>query len=251
MIWIERPRDTWDSPWRERQIRERMPSIDALTDLGAEFNAGMIGRGGVPDPRIVKLGTAKHQFGDDDLRLLQPLPNLEVIEITSTQVTDAGIGHLSRQFAVRRLQLACPQVTDQAMAHLEMLFKLEELILNSTQVSDAALRLLPESAHRRLERLELAGTRVTDVGLANLRTFQNLQALVLDNTTVTDRGIERLRTLPLRILSLQQVEGLTDQGLEQLAEFSSLEELHLVGSKVTAEGVQKFKRARPNCQVHF
>ena len=93
---------------------------------------------------------------------------------------------------LQRLDISHTQVTDAGLGHLKGLTQLDALWLNGTQVTDAGLnasRAWPNS-----KGAGLAATQVTDAGLECLKGLTRLEkdfSLYADQ--VTDEGVTRLR----------------------------------------------------------
>lgn len=77
---------------------------------------------------IEVLGIMLHgaQFGDDDLKRLSPLKDMKSFELnlSRTQVTDAGLAHLGVLTSTTKLSLAETVITDAGLAHIAALPKL-------------------------------------------------------------------------------------------------------------------------------
>ena len=68
------------------------------------------------------------EFSDDDLRPLEGLKKLELLNLAHTLVTDAGLAHLRGMTALRELDLTGRSgVTDAGLASLAGLRKLQTL----------------------------------------------------------------------------------------------------------------------------
>jgi len=96
---------------------------------------------------------------------------------------------------LRGLDLTDSEVTDAGLEHLKGLSGLSSLYLSGTQITDAGLEHLAELSS--LEMLFLVDTQITDAGLEHLRGLTNLRELPLYGTQVTDEGVNKLQeTLP-------------------------------------------------------
>ena len=115
--------------------------------------------------------------------------------VEATQVLDKEMteGKSQNNGFVRRVDLSNSQVTDAGLEYLRGLPQLTELNLSGTQVSDAGLEYL--KGLRYLERLYLNGTRVSDVGLEYLKRLPELKCLGLGDTRVSDGGLKNLKCL--------------------------------------------------------
>ncbi len=83
------------------------------------------------------------------------------------------------------------EVTDAGLAHLTGLTALETLHLGDTQVTGSGLAHF--TGLTALEVLDLEGTQVTDAGLAHLTGLTGLEFLFLDDTQVTEMGVAELQ----------------------------------------------------------
>ncbi len=104
---------------------------------------------------------------DDDLLVLQKLPDLQGLYLRRCKITDKGL------------------------ERLQGLTKLKYLYLGNTAVTDKGLEYLQGMS--RLESLSLVGTQVTDAGLAHLKGLSSLHVLELNKTRVTEAGIADLK----------------------------------------------------------
>ncbi len=89
------------------------------------------------------------------------------------------------------VDLSGTNVTDAGLEHLKGLTSLQELYLDGTEVTDAGLVHLKGLTS--LRRLLLSDTKVTDAGLVHLKGLTSLQALNLRYTKVTDAGVKKLQ----------------------------------------------------------
>jgi len=113
------------------------------------------------------------------------------LNLSHTQVTDAGLVHLKGLTKLGYLDLRHTQVTDAGLVHLKGLTKLGQLCLDNTQITDAGLAHLKGLTN--LFHLQLADTSITDAGLESLKGMTLLTTLNLDNTEVTDDGVAELQ----------------------------------------------------------
>ena len=123
-----------------------------------------------PDMPFLQVAAAsvRANFGDAELEALHAVaPQIAVLDIGHTQVTDAGAAVLA------------------GLPHLVRLH------LEGTQVGDAALAQIGGLEH--LEYLNLYGTQVTDEGLEHVRDLPALQSIYVWQSGVTEAGAEALR----------------------------------------------------------
>ena len=156
-----------------------------------------------------------------------------------SQITDAGLKHLSVMIQLKRVELGWTHVTDVGLGHLKTLNQLQALDLNETNVTDAGLEQLKGLSQLRW--LCLSGTKVTDNGLKHLKVLSRLESLFLTSTTVTDAALENIEGLS----QLQQLTlgctNVTDAGLKHLKGLRRLQLLGLSGPKITDAGLENIE----------
>jgi len=180
------------------------------------------------------------QFDDRAMKCLGAFPDLGMLHLHRTKITDAGMEYLRQLTNLRHLSIGHAQVTDKGIAVVAQLTKLEDLDIGSTQVSDEGLKHL--KTLRNLRQLSLPDTKVTDEGLARLKELASLERIALGlRGNVTDDGLRHLKDLP-NLKSLQLSTDFTDAGLEHLATLTNLESLAILNcGGVTDEGVASLK----------
>ncbi len=116
-------------------------------------------------------------FGDADLDSITALsPALAGLDLSHTEVTDAGIRLLVGFDVLRTLALKGTAVSGDSAGVLAGLAGLERLNLFETQMDDAGLRRLAASSS--LQRIFVGSSRVTDAGVKAAREVNpNLQIL--------------------------------------------------------------------------
>ena len=94
------------------------------------------------------------------------------VNLTKTQITDAGLVHLKGLTKLKGLDLDDTRVTDAGLVHLKGMTELTWLGLSETQITDAGLAHLTELTS--LQELGLGLTQVTDAGLVHLKGLTKL-----------------------------------------------------------------------------
>ncbi len=200
-------------------------------------------------------------IGDDGLKHLQALKNLERLKLRSDRVTDTGIGYLkgltklrgfvledasritddslktfSDKTGIDEIGLMRTPISDEGLAHLSKLNKLKQLDLRGTVVYGGGFEHL--TGAKDLWKVDVSEAEVDDEGLGYIAAMPNLQDLNLwYSAYLTDAGLEHLKSLTkLRRLNLEQTP-IGDAGLEHLAGITSLESLNLSETKITDEGL--------------
>jgi hypothetical protein len=165
-------------------------------------------------PRIRRLAPRGHAC--DALVALLPLcPNLEELDLSYGEATDASMHHVARLTHLEKLDLGGNLITDAALPHLAGLTGLRDLGVWRTDVTDEGVRHLAGLV--RLRRLNLQGTGVRGSGLAHLRAAGELEVL-------------RLVT-----------EHLTSEAVAPIGAFRGLKELHIGGEHFSGEGLEAWE----------
>lgn len=152
--------------------------------------------GRVPE-YLTGLGLYGGEITDEGLQIIAQIPSIETLNLigASGGITDAGLVPLIKGLPnLRVLGLSNSSITDDGLKSIATLTKLNQLLLEGTAIGNeglAHLRNLPE-----LEILKLAGTQVNDAGLVHLTTLPKLKHLALSHTDVTGAGsVEHLKKL--------------------------------------------------------
>lgn len=157
-----------------------------------------------------------------DARLRSALP-VELLDLSTTDVTDSGLSSLTGWHDLQVLDLSHTGITDQGLRQLSNCKSLQVLNLGHTAVTDRGLKHL--NGLNELRVLVLCNTRVTDTGIAHLTALENLETVCLSNTALTDAAVPHLTRL------------------------SKLSTLHIIDTPVTAGGVDDVQSALPNCKI--
>lgn len=126
---------------------------------------------------LVALHAEHTPVGDRQLRHLQGMTSLRLIDLTATGVTDAGLVHLLGARDLETIVLWDTAVTDDALSLLSRFPSLCHLGLGNTRITDAGLHHLARL--RRLRLLQLSGTDVEGPGLRHLHGLPQLEMVTL------------------------------------------------------------------------
>jgi len=102
-----------------------------------------------------------------DDRYLAAFERVSFVDLSGTQVSDAGLEQLRGLMNLRQLDLDDTQITGAGLKHLHGLTNLHWLMLEDTQISDAGLEHLKEL--KTLTLLLLSNTQFTEVGVKRLQ----------------------------------------------------------------------------------
>lgn len=197
--------------------------------------------------RLDYLAVVTPNVGDDGLKCVENLTNLDTLFLSDSGITDATPARLAKLNKLERLYLDRTAVTDAGLAAAKHLSSLKLLSLAGTQVSDAGMPHLAET--RQLEVLDVGHTRVTDNGVKQIADLVNLVELSLHGTKVTTDGLHFLAGHKnLKILNLRgcPVEG----DLSSLAEsLPALEVLDLRETEARVAKVAELRKGRKRLTV--
>ncbi|MCA9225691.1 MAG: protein kinase [Planctomycetales bacterium] len=173
---------------------------------------------------------------DEDLIGLDQFPELEVLRLNGTPLTNAGLSHIGKLTQLRELSVFATRITDPGIAQLRGLTQLQTLHLAITDITDDSLQHL--SRMRRLEWLALVKcSRISGSGFQNLGELQQLKYLDMNMTALNDDGLHWIAQLQ----GLEQLHAtstpISDEGLAEVARLKNLKELHPNDTGITDEGV--------------
>ena len=236
-------RDQVTKACESRRISADDPSSDEVLQAKQALQAlgGILMESDIRDERrLIEVNLADCKITDTDLHHIRFLKDVEVLDLTGTPVTDAGLKELTQCIRLRVLFLPDTKITNAGLAHLATLKGLRRLDLSHTPITDPGLENLAGLIH--LERLDLNDTEVSDVGLAGLPKLLSLEHLSLTGTAVTDAGLVHLASVR-RLANLDLAgTGITDLGLPALGECQELESLTLSLTKVSDAGLPSVAR---------
>lgn len=193
-----------------------------------------------------------YRGADPGLRYLARLPDLQVLDLSYSQVTDDGLRWIAGIKDLRELNLVGTPIGDEGLKHLAGLTSLQRLEFNSRKVTGAGLRSLAKLEN--LEQLRIADAAIDDASLENLAGLSKLTYLALlhlnDTLRYPDKGRDTFRGDGLKHLTklkqLKEVDlmhtRIRDEALEHLANMPSLTSLQLGVQYFGPAGVEHLKR---------
>ena len=176
-------------------------------------------------------------FTDAGLAAVRNLPKLRALDLRNSNVTDAGLEHLTGIRTLVDLQLEKAKLTDAGLEKLRGL-QLKSLNLNYTGVGDAAMPAICSLAT--LESLQMEASRLTDLGMVELAKLKKLKRFGCRLADVTGEGIRHLAGLTeLTRLELRET-SLDDNGLDVISNLPKLTFLDISECRlVTGDGIRK------------
>ncbi len=219
--------------------------------------------------RIVQINAWPKGMPASAFELLARLSRLKVLNLSTSELTDAELRYVERIESLEELVLNQTQVTDAGVVRLASLGNLQRVGIDRPVTSVGAYRLslarpdlkidlrpLPfhglnslreRGGHGELNEkyelvmLDLHGSKVTDADLQPVAVCGQLRIVNLSGTKVGDAGLESLRDLEnLREIWLTGT-SITDEGLKVIAELSQLKSISLSRTGVTDAGIAHLK----------
>jgi len=235
------------SPKRDWRELGATPAYDDRGELiGLDFHAGVDPLMGLIEARkhlrLQSLDLSGASVRDDDLMHVAAMDQLSDLDLSDTQIGDAGVRHLAGLSLTRLILRRCP-VTDAGLDSIGRIQFLEELSLSGAPITSAGIAQLKPL--RQLTRLYLNDTAVDDSGLPDLAQLSSLEGLALRDTKVSDVQIGVLGQLPrLRILHLGGV-NVSDMSLNQMVNWPALEGVCVERTACTEEAAHALRRDSP------
>jgi Leucine-rich repeat (LRR) protein len=150
------------SPELHAQAPEQEQVINLIKKMGGQVQRDPK----APGQPAIGISLRGTNVTDADLEILKQLKSLQILNLSQTAITDAGLKPIESLPNLRNLILPV-SITDAGLVHVKGLTQLESLNLLDSQVSDAGLVHL--KGLRNLKILLLNGTKVTDAGLREIQ----------------------------------------------------------------------------------
>lgn len=229
----------------DRKTQEKI-GLNTLRSIWEEF-AKVQGSGQniAVNFRDVRLLT-EEPITDDNLADLWSLDQCIYLDLSNTDVTDAGMKYLV-EANVELLDLSSTQVGDQGIRELMQIKSLAGLHIGRTQITDDGVRyLLSKPA---LDSLSLSHTGITDEGLKSVGQLTHMNTLWLDGTHITDRGLESLTNLHQMTQLDLSGTGVTSEGVLLLKDLKALRMLILKDTGISKDEIARLKSVFRQCVV--
>jgi Leucine-rich repeat (LRR) protein len=131
------------------------------------------------------------KIGDDDVRVISGCHEVTSLDLSDTNVTDIGLDYLTQMPNLRVISLRRTPITDQGLQRLSAIKSLEVLDVSGTSVGVVALNAL--ASLPRLTVLRLAASSIDDASLLPLASSASLREIDLRGTVVTPAMVNELR----------------------------------------------------------
>ena len=214
-----------------------LPRLEYLLLWGRFSDAAIAHLKRLPSLRTVSLNIK--QFSNLGMRYLSECPRLERIGVHWMEdVTDEGLVCLKDMRTLKKLDILHSQVTDAGLVHLSRIDSLDYL-MRPARITETGLHHLVGLAGLKFLWVSgSSGSTVCDKGLADLSGLQSLEELLICGNGITDAGMDDLVKLNrLRKLTLTASSRLTDAGLKKLTALKELESLSLDRASISISGL--------------
>ncbi|HZZ71444.1 MAG TPA: hypothetical protein VFE24_04275 [Pirellulales bacterium] len=164
---------------------------------------------------------------DDDLAGIENVPEVALLRLRATQISNVGMRHCANLRNLTTVQLSSTKVTDGVLELVVQSPEINYINLIETKITDRGLAVLGE--FKNLSGLELNYTAITDEALPQIAKCPSLDHLSIGETTVTGSTIKELAKCP-KLGNLYLGLGKFDvKYLPDLKELKALKALDLSG----------------------
>jgi hypothetical protein len=206
-----------------------------IDDLGGSVTRNAQGR-------VTAISLRGTWVEDTDLRRLNQYPDLSVLDLSLTHITDGGMQDIKNLPGITGFNLYFAEyVTDEGVAAIKDWKQLKRLNLHGTKAGDSALDHI--AGITSLESLDVGSTLMTDVGLERLTMLTNLKELTMGGNELGDAGLQALRQMPnLTYLDLSGRQGsdknvwtvsMSNAGLQAVLTLKNLRDLRFACTSTT------------------
>ena len=129
---------------------------------------------------------------DEHLEAIKGMQALRILRVGTSQITDAGLLHLTTLPDLDTLEINGCKLTDAGMEAMNQMPRLTWLDVSRTGISDKGLLAWKKPANLRLLRASF-NPKITDAALGGLVDLSDPQVLEFAGTKVTPAGAETLR----------------------------------------------------------
>lgn len=215
-------------------------SIHRLDGLQLHYNSSLSEEqafqlAGIPGLKRVRLSGAK--LSDNALAAIATAPDLEVLLVDDSNITDEDLRWLGACKSLTKLSLSRCAITGRSFGFLPG--RLTELDLSGTKITDASMQSI--AILRELEILHLRDTSVTNAAIKSIIGLKQLSSLDVSRTAIAE-GVGRLLSEMCSLRRLYADEtSFADDDLDQISTLFDLEFLSLMSTSVTDAGAQSLK----------
>ncbi|WP_236625803.1 leucine-rich repeat domain-containing protein [Rhodopirellula baltica] len=167
--------------------------------------------------------------------------------LRSLRVDDAHISQNPVKGDLSTLCLAGCEVTREGLSKQKPISGLTWCDLSRLPITDVDVRRLVADTNR-MDQLSLEATGVSNEIVPLFRGATQLRELDLSYTAIDDTAVQ---SIPSSVETLWLTgTNLTDQAIDTLAALPRLQTIDIQRTKITEQGLQRFRQAKPNCQLN-
>ncbi len=178
---------------------------------------------------------------DDHLALLVGQRVRELKLSGQPKFTDRACHHIAKLNDLAVLNLSDTEIGNAGVAELAKCRNLRELSLSGTKVDDNGLE--PLTRLPLLDNLSLEHTRVTNDGMKFVAKMKSLGRIDLTRDDISDAGLMQLSKIPLFCVHLEQTK-VSNHGLSAFAKSKTLDRLYVEGTAISEAGLRNVGKCR-------
>ncbi len=201
----------------------------------------------LPAEALYGMSFRKLAVSDRELANISHLTGLVDLDLSQTDVGNAGLLQLGKLIHLKKLNLDSTLVTAKGLSGIQSLKELEALNLQCNHVGDAGFESLEHLSG--LKKLELAKSNIGDRGVKAISTVKGLTYLDLNFTSVGNIGssfLSRLKNLSELQIAYTKVNG---RGLQYIKQINSLKRIVYSTGQFSQTELKDLKRTFPRCEL--
>ncbi len=222
--------------------------LAALKQLEQLSLSGTLVRALAPLPETLQeLDLSSTGITADALPRISALTKLRRLNLAYVDLDGAALakaGELSP--SIRAINLTGTDIGDAGLAELARLTGLEELLINHGRFTEKGIAALAPLVN--LRRFEAIRTRLNAAAAPTIAGFAKLEQLNLDYTAFNDEGLKMLAALPLAELRLDSA-NITDASVDTIASMKNLKFVNLYHTLVSEEAHGRLVKALPQTRI--
>lgn len=203
------------------------------------------------DPKLImQFDANEFPLTDKQLSLLSQMPNMALLKLARTDLSDSGVDYLKGMKHLKSLDMRCTLVTSKGVEKAcTYCPELQNLNLAKNALDDKSIPAI--SKLRRLRSLNLSSCNQRGSNLELLGNLTDLTGLDLCNNKISDRNIKKLSA----IKSLEELDlmdnPITYQGLKELKPLKNLKKITLRKRSFSANDMKQLRTGclPPKCIV--
>ncbi|HMH49701.1 MAG TPA: AAA family ATPase [Candidatus Acidoferrum sp.] len=160
----------------QARLQGQQQQLQASNDAMASVNAasGTVKRS--DDGTVAVAFHDSAESPDKVLPLLARIGKVRAVNLSRTNVSDAGLAALTRLPDLKELDLSFTGITNAAMTHVVKMTQLTQLSINDTLITETSLPLLEKLSN--LKTVDVSGNRVNQTAVDRLRHALGAQSVV-------------------------------------------------------------------------